>query len=198
MAAALSRSSYQIVPAVSLPDVVEAVDDGGAEAVLVDDDGLGAAPALEAVGALLRHRPQLRVALLSASRSPVLPADALRSGAAAFLSKDMPLAELRFALERMLQGQLVVDPLVTRALLGLMGPDAEEPAANGNGRLYLTPVERKVLSQVAAGRANKQIAVALGLSPLTVKNHLARVRGRLGASDKAHAIAVALRAGLLD
>jgi DNA-binding CsgD family transcriptional regulator len=51
---------------------------------------------------------------------------------------------------------------------------------------------------VADGKVNKQIGAALGISPLTVKNHLARIRARLGAADKAQAVAIALRSGLLD
>ncbi|MGH2725087.1 MAG: response regulator transcription factor [Actinomycetota bacterium] len=198
MGVALGRFGFQVAPAVSLRDALDVLREGGVEAAVVDDDALGQAPALEAVSTLVRHHPELRVALLSASRSAVLPADAIRTGAAAYLSKDMPMAELRFAVERILKGQLVVDPVVTRTLLGIMDPAADNGASNGSAKLYLTPVERKVLTLVCEGKANKQVAAAMGLSPLTVKNHIARVRARLGAADRAQAVAVAIRAGLLD
>lgn len=196
MRVAFARLGTTLVAAVSLQ---QAVDEAGREAfgvALVDDDTLGEGPAVEAVGTLLRKDPSMRVGVLSASRSPVFPADAIRAGATAYLSKDMPLTEMRFAIERMVQDQMVVDPTVMRSLLGVLGDGAV--TANGQGRPHLSPVERRVLSLAAEGHANKQIANALGLSPLTVKNHVARIRQRLGAADKAQAVAIALRSGLLD
>jgi DNA-binding NarL/FixJ family response regulator len=197
MRAALRRFALDLRPAPSVREALDAVRSEDGAAVVLDDDGIPEARVLEAVGELIRAVPDLKVALLSASRSPVLPADAIRAGACAYLSKDMPLAELRYALERMLKGQLVVDPVVTRTLLGLPSPDA---LGNGDGgrSLHLTAVERRVLSLVSDGKANKQIAVELGLSPLTIKNHIARIRARFGAADKAQAVALAIRAGLLE
>lgn len=199
LAAALGRYGIVVVPAVSVQEALERIEEESLDAALLDDEGLGDAGTLEALSTLLSKSPGLKVGLISGSRSPVFPADALRAGAAAYLSKETPVVELRFALERMLQGQLVVDPIVTRTLFGLLGPGVVESAVrNGEGRLYLTAAERKVLSLAADGKANKQIGAHLGVSPLTVKNHLARIRSRFGAADKAQAVAVAIRSGLLD
>jgi two-component system NarL family response regulator len=193
MRAALLPFGVDAVPATSLSEALEAVDASAADAAIVDDAGLGQAATLEAVSGLVRRYPDLKVAVVSDGRSPTLPADAIRAGAAAYLSKDTPLEELRSALDRMRDGQLVVDAVVTRALLGI-----GNGSSNGSREPHLSPIERKVLGLAAAGRANKQVAAELGLSPLTVKNHVARIRARLGAADKAHAVALALRAGLLD
>lgn len=199
MRVALARYGFDLVPAVSLREALDALGAEGAEGALVDDDGLAEADVLEAVEALTRKTRGLRVGVLSASRSPVFPADAIRAGAGAFCSRDMPLAELRYAIERMLQGHLVVDPMVTRTLLGIFREEMmTPPSKNGFGQLYLTGIERKVLALAAEGKVNKQIAHQLGLSPLTIKNHIARIRARLGAADKAQAVAVAIRAGLLS
>lgn len=199
MRAALSRYGFDLVPAVSVREALDMLDAKPAVVALVDDEGFTEAEVLEAIDALTRKAARTRVGVLSASRSPVFPADAIRSGAGAFCSKDMPLAELRYAIERMLQGHLVVDPMVTRTLLGIFREEMmTPPARNGFGQLYLTAIEKKVLTLAAEGKVNKQIAHALGLSPLTVKNHIARIRARLGAADKAQAVAVAIRAGLLS
>ncbi|MGH2740423.1 MAG: response regulator transcription factor [Actinomycetota bacterium] len=117
-----------------------------------------------------------------------------------------PAVSLREALDILETGQIgavliVIDPAATRALLAATAPDAVEPGAEPAvaGRpLYLTPIERRVLALVAGGKANKQVAFELGISPLTVKNHLARIRARFGAADRTQVVALAIRAGLLD
>jgi DNA-binding NarL/FixJ family response regulator len=206
MRAALGRFGMHVIPVVSLQEALDSID-ADTDAVMVDDEGMTDEAILEAVTVCAQKQAGLKVGVVSASRSAVLPADAIRAGASAYLSKDMPLPELRFALERMLAGQLVVDPMVTRTLLSVFGGIApatnDDGHANGNGNgnghaAHLTPIERKVLLLASDGKANKQIAHSLNLSPLTVKNHIARIRARLGAADKAHAVAVALRNGLID
>ncbi len=197
MRLALGRFGDQIVLAASLQDAMEGLDEHEVHGVVVDDDGLGETAALAALSALLGHDSKPKVAVLSGSPSPVFPAEAIRGGASAFLSKQMPLPELHYALVRMAQGDVVVDPAVTRSVLGLLdAPRGHE--GNGQPQLYLSNVERRVLRLAAEGKVNKQIATELGLSPLTVKNHVARIRERLKAADKAHAVAIALRSGLLD
>ena len=200
MRAALAHGGIRLSIAVSIPEALERVGtDGPFDVALVDDDGLGERLALEAVETLV-NASACPVAVVSASRSPVFPADAVRAGASGYLSKETGIEELRQAIQRIAAGLVVVDPMVTRTLLGILGPNGPAPSTNGSlpAAPHLTPVERRVLVLVAEGRVNKQIGAALGLSPLTVKNHLARIRARLGAGDKAQAVAIALRSGLLD
>jgi DNA-binding NarL/FixJ family response regulator len=207
MRAVLARAGIRVSAAVSIQDAVDRMDlEGPFQVALVDDDALGEALTLEAVETLAHKAPDCPVAVLSASRSPVFPADVLRAGAAGYLSKESGVDELRRAIARIAQGQVVVDPMVTRTLLGLLGPLAITPAngstTGSNGHEpkvpHLSGIERRVLTLVAEGKVNKQIGAALGLSPLTIKNHLARIRARLGAGDKAQAVAIAMRSGLLE
>src|SRR5688500_3663848 len=191
--AVLARAGIRVSAAVSIQDAVDRTDlEGPFEVALVDDDALGETLALQAVETLVHKAPECPVAVLSASRSPVFPADVVRAGASGYLSKESGVDELRRAIARIAQGQVVLDPMVTRTLLGLLGPLA---ARSGNGEgsngsnghepsvPHLSAVERRVLTLVAEGKVNKQIGAALGLSPLTIKNHLARIRVRLGAGD---------------
>lgn len=201
LTAALSNSDFDVVLARSIPEAHQLLHTPDpAPAVLLDDDVAGEATALEAVGAIRRGLPGTHVGVLSASTLPLYPAQLLRAGASAFLTKDMPMVELAGAVGRFWDGELVVDPTVARTMFSVVGehrdaaPVTSEPRAN---EIRLTPMERKVMELAAEGLLVKQIAVQLDLSPLTVKNHLARIRRRLGATDKAHAVATALRAGLL-
>jgi DNA-binding NarL/FixJ family response regulator len=200
MRTALAHGGIRLSIAVSIPDALERIEsEGPFQVALVDDDGLGERLALEAIETLVTL-DACPVAVISASRSPVFPADAVRAGASGYLSKETGLEELRQAIQRISEGLVVVDPMVTRTLLGILGPRGVAEPTNGSSPPgpHLTPVERRVLVLVAEGKVNKQIGASLGLSPLTVKNHLARIRARLGAGDKAQAVAIALRSGLLD
>jgi DNA-binding NarL/FixJ family response regulator len=196
----LGSSDFDVAVARSIPEAHELLQTPDpAPAVLLDDDVAGEAMALEAVGAIRRSLPGTHVGVLSASTLPLYPAQLLRAGASAFLTKDMPITELAGAVGRFWDGELVVDPTVARTMFSVVGEarDASPAADSRVNEIRLTPMERKVMELAAEGLLVKQIALQLDLSPLTVKNHLARIRRRLGATDKAHAVATALRAGLL-
>lgn len=197
MRVALARFALQVIDVAGVSQALDRLDRAEPDAVLVDDEGLETEVVVSTVEELLRRLPGTPVGVVSADPSPVRSAAVIRAGATAFLTKHTSLAEFRYALDRLMQGQLVVDPVVARSLLALLGPDADAAAAAPAGP-HLTPVEKRVLTLAADGFLNKQIATRLGLSPLTVKNHLARIRARLGATDTTHAVATALRTGLLD
>lgn len=65
-------------------------------------------------------------------------------------------------------------------------------------RCPLSARELQIVEHVASGYSNSEIGARLGLSPLTVKSHLARVFQTLGASDRAHATAIAFRSGWIS
>jgi DNA-binding CsgD family transcriptional regulator len=104
------------------------------------------------------------------------------------------------------------DPVAVRTVLsaGARGylfrrPDRERPptadwtrvrAASGSV-IEMSAREVEVLQGVADGRSNGDIATAMQLSPLTVKSHLARIGRKLGTGDRAHAVLLALRAGVI-
>lgn len=201
LTSALGDCGFDVSVARSVPEALELLTTPDpAPAVLLDDDVAGEVAALDAVGVMLRAVPGTHVGVLSASTLPLYPAQLLRAGAGAFLTKDTPLAELADAVGRFWEGELVVDPTIARTMFTVVGNDDDKPSRRTAPRvseIRLTPTERKVMELAAEGLLVKQIATRLGLSPLTIKNHLGRVRRRLGATDKAHAVATALRAGLL-
>lgn len=193
--AALAAHGFVVTPTVALPEALEAAGRLGRGGVVVlEDDGPDQAQLLERLSALARFRRVVPVMVLSASRAPVLPAIVLDAGAAGFLGMDTPLPELIDSLARVAAGAIVLDPVAARALMGSQWAHR----AHRSRPTHLSPAEQKVLQLAANGLLTKQIATKLGLSPRTVKNQMAHIRLRLDATDKAHAVATALRLGLLD
>ncbi|MFG2825336.1 response regulator [Kitasatospora sp. NPDC048365] len=127
---------------------------------------------------------------------------ALRAGAAGFLLKRASPERLIDAVRAVAAGDAVLDPAVTRDLLGHLlaaGPAADPaPPAPAEGPLdALTPREREVLRLAAEGRPNADIAASLLLAESTVKTHIKRILAKLGAHDRSQAVAAAYRHGLM-
>ncbi|WSZ41457.1 response regulator transcription factor [Streptomyces sp. NBC_00190] len=122
--------------------------------------------------------------------------EALRSGASGFLVKDTRPAELLAAIRTVARGESLLSPGPTARLIArvLRTPrSAPAPAA-------LDPLsgrEREVLTLVARGLNNTEIADALALSPLTAKTHVSRIMGKLGVRDRAQLVIVAYESGLV-
>ncbi|MFG2022452.1 response regulator [Streptomyces sp. NPDC048825] len=123
--------------------------------------------------------------------------EALRAGASGFLVKDTKPAELLDAIRTVAAGESLLSPGPTSRLIArfLRAPHAMAPAAGGPEEL--SERERQVLTLVARGLNNTEIAEALGLSPLTAKTHVSRIMGKLGARDRAQLVMVAYESGLV-
>ncbi|MFD5560138.1 response regulator [Kitasatospora griseola] len=128
---------------------------------------------------------------------------ALRAGAAGFLLKRASPERLIDAVHAVAAGEAVLDPAVTRDLLGhLLAAPAPVPApepVGASGQLAaLTAREREVLRLAADGRPNDEIAALLHLAESTVKTHVKRILAKLGVHDRSQAVAAAYRHGLMD
>jgi DNA-binding NarL/FixJ family response regulator len=119
--------------------------------------------------------------------------EALRAGAVGYLTKDASAEEIQQALERVTSGQVALDPEVQRLLVGAVA-DGTRPA----GQLPdgLTPREAEVLSLIAEGLSNTEIAARLVVSEATVKSHINHLLPKIGARDRAQAVSYAYRTGL--
>jgi DNA-binding NarL/FixJ family response regulator len=122
----------------------------------------------------------------------------LRAGASGFLLKDALAAELVSAVRVVASGEAVVAPTVTRRLIERFIGDGPEPARPQLDALdILTAREREVLTLVARGLANAEIARRLFLSEGTVKTHVSRVLAKLGLRDRLQAVILAYETGLI-
>ncbi|MGW5773873.1 response regulator [Streptomyces longwoodensis] len=123
--------------------------------------------------------------------------DALRAGASGFLLKDIRPAELLDAIRTVAAGDSLLSPGPTSRLIArfLRAPDTPMSALGGPDGL--SERERQVLTLVARGCNNTEVAEALGLSPLTAKTHVSRIMGKLGARDRAQLVIVAYESGLV-
>ncbi len=140
------------------------------------------------------HRDGLptRVLLLSAFHEAPLVFAAVAAGAAGYLSKDASRRRIQEAILGVARGETVLDP---EAQAGLA---AEVRARGRPDRPALTDREMEVLRHVAAGRGAPEIAGLLFLAPATVKGHLQSVYEKLGVSERAAAVAEAMRRGLIE
>ncbi len=123
---------------------------------------------------------------------------ALKAGASGFLLKDVPPAELLFAIRAVHSGDAVVAPSTTRRLIDRFAPllpAAGAPAPPGLD--CLTEREREVLVHVAQGLSNAEIATRLFVSEATVKTHVGRVLAKLGLRDRVQAVVLAYESGLV-
>jgi DNA-binding NarL/FixJ family response regulator len=122
--------------------------------------------------------------------------EAIRSGAAGFLVKDTEPGELVQAVRVVAEGDALLSPSVTRQLIAEFAARAKEPVAL-RGIEELTEREREVLTLVAEGLSNGEIARRLSMSPATAKTHVSRAMGKLGARDRAQLVVMAYESGLV-
>ncbi|GII19183.1 DNA-binding response regulator [Planomonospora parontospora subsp. antibiotica] len=115
----------------------------------------------------------------------VLPA--IEAGATGYLLKDTGRDELVRAVRTAARGEAVLSPSVATRLLGQVRTPADPLSAR----------EREVLRLIAEGGTNREIAVRLFISEATVKSHVLHIYTKLGVNDRAAAVAVAFRRGLL-
>ncbi|MEU1076395.1 MULTISPECIES: response regulator transcription factor [unclassified Streptomyces] len=139
---------------------------------------------IEAAALLHRELPELRIVILTTFGRPGYLRSAMESGAAAFLVKDAPAAQLAAAVRKVLAGERVIDPTLAAAALA-------------EGANPLTDRERDVLRAAANGATNAELARVLCLSQGTVRNYLSMAIQKLAARNRAEAVGIAREKGWL-
>jgi DNA-binding NarL/FixJ family response regulator len=146
---------------------------------------------IEATRAIRRVHPQAKVILFTVDESRAAISEAIRAGVSGSLLKDVSSEDLVRAARMALDGKAVIHPALTKAFLDevrFMPRDEGSP---------LSPREVQILQHIASGSSTKEVARDLGISSHTVKTHLERIFDKLGANDRAQAVAIALRAGFV-
>ena len=147
---------------------------------------------LEATKLIHEDNPDTKIILFTVEESRAAIHEAIRAGVSGYLLKDVSATELIQAARLALEGKAVIHPTLTRAFIEEVQYVEQRPD---------TPLSRResqILQKVAYGATTKEVAHDLGISAHTVKTHLERIFEKLGANDRAQAVAIALRRGLVD
>ncbi|HWY97244.1 MAG TPA: response regulator transcription factor [Steroidobacteraceae bacterium] len=141
---------------------------------------------IEAITAIRAEFPNARVIVLTTYAGDVQAAEALKAGASGYLLKNLVRKELLETIRAVYAGKRRVPPEIATEIAEHIADDA------------LTVREIDVLRRVAAGKSNKVIAAELDISEGTVKTHMKSILPKLDASDRTHAVMIALKRGILD
>ena len=139
----------------------------------------------EATAAVLKASPESKVLILTTFGTAAEIADALAAGATGAITKNLSSAELTAALRD------------TAAGVRRLSPEIEESLSAADSGPNLTPRQREVLDSITRGLSNDEIAALLGISKARVKQHLNEVYEKLGAANRAEAVAIAMHRHLL-
>ena len=150
---------------------------------------------VEATRRLRTEAPEVKVVVLTTYSDDRSVLDAVRAGARGYLTKDASGAQIHEALRQVLDDHAVIDPAVQRHLVDAI---AGEPATRPVLPDGLTAREAEVLSLVARGQSNTEIAARLTISEATVKSHVNHLYAKIGARDRAQAVAYAFRHDLAE
>ena len=123
--------------------------------------------------------------------------EALLAGASGFALKSRPLDELLTAIRTVAAGDALLAPSVTRRLIAHFASSARAPSKAPPGLEELTEREREVLSLVAHGLSNAELAETLHVSLPTAKTHVSRILTKLGARDRTQLVILAYELGLV-
>ena len=123
--------------------------------------------------------------------------EALRAGASGFLLKDAPRADLAAAIRVAAAGDALLAPSVTRRLIEAFAARPAAVAPSPSRLASLTPRERDILTLVARGRSNAEIAGDLVVSEATVKTHVGHLLAKLGLRDRVQAVILAYETGAI-
>ncbi|MGG3284331.1 response regulator [Paenibacillus solani] len=179
------------------PDIeVSAVAANGEEALSLLGDDLQAdvvlmdirMPVCDGVEGTRRIReryPDIRVLMLTTFDDDDYIVEALQNGASGYLLKNIPPDRIIQGIKTIHDGNVLIHPDIARKLTSMLRPASQPvPKSDELEQLGLTPAEKKVVTLIAEGLSNKEIAGQLYLSEGTVKNYVTEILGKLNLRDR--------------
>ncbi len=153
---------------------------------------------IEATRRIVRDRAVTRVLMLTTFGLDSYVYDALRAGASGFMLKDAPPEEIAAAVRIVANGEALLAPPITRAVIEeFTRQSPTPPSAPPHAVEELTPREREVLDLLARGLSNSEICERLVISEATAKTHVARILQKLDLRDRVQAVIYAYETGLV-
>jgi len=181
-----------VIKATSMPQALAIVQGGGDIALAVLDRHMPDMDGLTGLRHLRRLKPDLPVAILTGSPGVSGIEAARQAGAVAYIHKTIGAPGIGQLLLRVLAGERCFPaPASDRS------PSPPAAAGDTDAGPGLSAREQDVLSQLVAGRPNKDIARALAIAPVTVSFHLTQIYRKLGASSRTEAVRIAFERGLV-
>jgi two-component system nitrate/nitrite response regulator NarL len=158
--------------------------------VCVLDLGFPDGDGIDVLSHVRETSPETKVLMLSATRDPDLVRTALDLGASGYMCKDVGVVEVIRAVERVHQGDIMLDPTVVRAL-------AQRPRAKTDDiewlLSFLTRREREVLRRIVLGQSTEEMAQDMQVSRSTARTHVQNVLQKLGVHSRLQAVAAVSR-----
>ena len=148
---------------------------------------------IEATKQIRKANPGTKVILITIDESRGAISEAIQAGVSGYLLKDASADALVDAAKQAVEGRAVIHPQLTKTFIEEVQHADEAPTTTP-----LSKREKQILQLVANGSTTKEVARDLGISPHTVKTHLERIFEKLGANDRAQAVAIAIRTGLVQ
>ena len=167
--------------------------------VVVMDVRMPVTDGIQATRQIMSERTEFvpRVLILTTFDLDEYVFEALRAGASGFVLKSRPLEELLAAIRTDAAGEALLAPSVTRRLIAHFTEADRVPKKTPRGLAELTEREREVLSLVARGLSNAELAETLHVSLPTAKTHVSRILTKLGARDRTQLVVLAYESGLV-
>jgi NarL family two-component system response regulator LiaR len=146
---------------------------------------------IKAISTIHRQHPEIRIVALTSFKEDELVFGALEAGATSYVLKNASVDELIDVIRKAYDGHPTLAWEATQVLItGAVKPDAAP-------KMNLTPREQDVLSLMAKGLTNRQIAERLEISPFTVNAHVGNILSKLQAESRTEAVAIALQNNLI-
>jgi NarL family two-component system response regulator YdfI len=152
---------------------------------------------LEAIGQILAQWPEMAIVILTTYNEDELMIRGLQAGARGFLLKDTGRDALFHTIRAAARGETLLQPDVITRLMAHTGQTAAPASLKPAEQDILTERELEVLTAVARGDRNKEIALELGVSERTIKAHLTNIYNKLGVDSRAAAVSAGLQQGIL-
>jgi DNA-binding NarL/FixJ family response regulator len=185
------EADVDVIGVVSTAEDARVAAATGRPDVVLLDFGLPDLDGADAARLIREAHPNAQIVMITGQIDEAVFAAAMKAGCIGFVTKDKATSDLLSAVRAAGAGELAISPAALTRLLPALRRDGDGTAPT------LTKREHEVLALLVDGLSTASIAERLVVSPHTVRNHVQRILGKLGAHSKLEAVAVALRLGLV-